>query len=166
MTGPHEIPAIARFRGTVDGLVGRARRVAAEERARGDAFTAANRNLAEQAKQRKVTATKPDVTPPELRAAATGFRTAERLPVEQLPDGAELLAPPPAPEPPRPAHVDPEPQDGGFLRPVSAPLVRRLERTPPPPAVDPAPRRTPATPPRRRPDDFDDDDFSTENVLY
>lgn len=165
MTGPQQTPALARFRGTVDGLVGRARRVTAEERERGAAFAAANRKLAEQAKQRKVTATKADVTPPELRTAATGFRTAQRLPVEQLPDGAELLAPPPAPEPPRaPAYTEPEPEDGSFLRPVTTRPPRRSDPKPPPP--DPAPRRAPAAPSRRRTDDYDDDDFSAENLLY
>lgn len=183
MTGPQfGLPdAITRFRAAVDGVVSRGRQIAAEERDRGAVFGAATRALADDVKQRTIAATKEDLTPRVLRDAAAGFRTAERLPVDALPDGEELIAaakpkpkPEPAPEPPRAA---PTYEDGGsILTPVQQRAGFTARRQREPPALDAAeswPPETPSVPSlqstaRRRPgyDEFDEDDFSNERFLY
>ncbi|KAA2264695.1 hypothetical protein F0L68_06280 [Solihabitans fulvus] len=94
MTGPQGMTeGFARFRSDLDAAVSRGKRASAEANERTEAFRGRTRELTDQVRARK---TKPDpgqLTTDDLRRVATGFRTSKRLPVEQLPTGAELLAP-------------------------------------------------------------------------
>jgi hypothetical protein len=84
--------AFARFRADLSAAVTRGRRAAAAAGERNAAARDRNRELAEQAKARQAGPGQ-QVTSSEVRRAATGFRDERGLPVEQFPDGVELLAP-------------------------------------------------------------------------
>lgn len=88
---------LARFRAEVGAAVTRARRASGEIGERNAQLRERTRDLARQARERRV---EPGAraTSADVREAATGFRTDRGLPVEQVPDAAELTAPqPPAP---------------------------------------------------------------------
>ena len=92
MTGIPE--AFAKFRADVEAAVTRGRRAAAAAGAANADQRTRNRELAEQARAKQV---RPDTQRPtseDVRRVATGFREDRGLPVERLPSGAELLAPP------------------------------------------------------------------------
>ncbi|MCP2165809.1 hypothetical protein [Goodfellowiella coeruleoviolacea] len=99
MTGPAHATsdAFARFRSEVDAALTRGRRAAAEASAVSAAFRNDNRELADRVRGRRVTPRRDELTGPALRRAATGFRQDQRLPVDQLPEGEELLADPAKP---------------------------------------------------------------------
>ncbi|NKE61928.1 hypothetical protein FXN61_36275 [Lentzea sp. PSKA42] len=83
---------LARFRAEVGAAVTRARRASGEIGERNAKLRERTRDLAAQARERKV---EPGarVTSADVREAATGFRGDRGLPVEQVPDAAELTAP-------------------------------------------------------------------------
>lgn len=91
MTGIPE--AFARFRSDVDAAVTRGRRAAAAAGERNAALRDRNRQLAEQARARQVRPDRHSATSGDVQRVAEGFRAHRGLPVEQLPTGAELLAP-------------------------------------------------------------------------
>ncbi|MEU0884515.1 hypothetical protein ABZ345_38490 [Lentzea sp. NPDC005914] len=86
--------ALGRFRSEVGAAVTRARRASGEIGERNAKLRERTRDLARQARERKV---EPDAqaTSADVREAATGFRTDRGLPVEQVPDAAELTTPAP-----------------------------------------------------------------------
>jgi hypothetical protein len=89
--------ALSRFRTEVGAAVTRARRAAGEIGERNAKLRERTRELAGQARERKVEPGA-QATSADVREAATGFRADRGLPVEQLPDAAELTTPqPPAP---------------------------------------------------------------------
>ncbi len=96
--------ALGRFRADVGAAVTRARRAAGEIGERNVKLRERTRDLARQARERRV---EPDAkaTTSDVREAATGFRNDRGLPVEQVPDAAELTAPP------APAPVEAKPSD-------------------------------------------------------
>ncbi|GLY52274.1 hypothetical protein [Lentzea sp. NBRC 102530] len=85
---------LARFRAEVGAAVTRARRASGEIGERNAKLRERTRDLAAQARERKV---EPGsrVTPADVREAATGFRSDRGLAVEQVPEAAELTAPRP-----------------------------------------------------------------------
>ncbi|MDT7782757.1 MAG: hypothetical protein QOF58_1176 [Pseudonocardiales bacterium] len=88
---------LARFRAEVGNAVTRARRASGEIGERNAKLRERTRDLARQARERRVEPGA-QATSPDVREAATGFRGDRGLPVEQTPDAAELTAPPaPAP---------------------------------------------------------------------
>ncbi|MFI6098980.1 hypothetical protein ACIA8G_25790 [Lentzea sp. NPDC051213] len=95
--------ALGRFRADVGAAVTRARRAAGEIGERNAKLRERTRDLAVQARERKVEPGA-QATAADVREAAKGFRTDRGLPVEQVPDAAELTTPAPAetviPEPP------------------------------------------------------------------
>ena len=98
--------AARRFIAEVDTALTRARRAAREARATSEEFRRDTGELGAQAKTGKLRGfRRGDVTPttPESRAEAVEFRTANGLPVEDLPDADTLTArlPAQAPEPVR-----------------------------------------------------------------
>jgi hypothetical protein len=84
--------AFARFRADLAAAVTRGRRAAADAGARNGAVRDRNRELAELARSRQVAAGQP-TTSPDVRRVANGFREERGLPVEQVPEGAEMFAP-------------------------------------------------------------------------
>jgi hypothetical protein len=84
--------ALGRFRAEVGAAVTRARRAAGEVGERNAKLRERTRELARQAQERRVVRGA-RATSSDVREAATGFRTDRGLPVEQLPDAAELTAP-------------------------------------------------------------------------
>lgn len=98
--------AARRFIAEVDTALTRARRATREARAVSEEFRRSTGELGAQAKTGKLRGVRRgEVTPtsPESRAEAVEFRTANGLPVEELPDADALIARLPAPAP------DPEP---------------------------------------------------------
>jgi hypothetical protein len=96
--------AAARYIADVDTALTRARRAAREARAVSEDFRRGTGELGAQAKKGKLRGVRrDDVTPTsaEPRAQAVEFRTANGLPVEELPDADALIARLPAPEPER-----------------------------------------------------------------
>ena len=98
--------AARRFIAEVDTALTRARRAAREARATSEQFRRSTGELGAQAKTGKLRGVRRgDVTPTaeEARAQAVEFRTANGLPVEELPGADALIArlPEPAPEPER-----------------------------------------------------------------
>lgn len=96
--------AARRFIAEVDTALTRARRAAREARAVSEQFRRSTGELGAQAKTGKLRGVRRgEVTPttPESRAEAVEFRTANGLPVEELPDADALIArlPAPAPDP-------------------------------------------------------------------
>lgn len=111
MTGQFR-DAAARFSAEVEAAMTRARRAAAEARARSAQFRKENGELAEQAKSGQLRDVRRDEVEPtsdEPHKAATEFRTAHGLPVEPLPDAAELLAN--LPTDPEPVAVEDDDED-------------------------------------------------------
>lgn len=88
--------SIAQFRADVGAAITRARRAAAEAGAANGALRKRTKDLAEQAKSWKISPDAHAATSPELRGSATGFRADQGLPVDRLPEAADLLTPPPA----------------------------------------------------------------------
>lgn len=88
---------LARFRAEVGAAVTRARRASGEIGQRNAELRERTRDLARQARERRVEPGA-QATPADLREAATGFRGDRGLPVEQVPDAAELTAPQPLAE--------------------------------------------------------------------
>ena len=86
---------LGRFRAEVGAAVTRASRAAGEIGERNAKLRERTRELAAQARERKVEAGA-QATSADVREAATGFRADRGLPVEQLPDAAELAAPRPS----------------------------------------------------------------------
>ncbi|RAS68761.1 hypothetical protein C8D87_102834 [Lentzea atacamensis] len=84
--------ALGRFRAEVGAAVTRARRAAGEVGARNAKLRERTHDLARQARERRVEPGA-QATSAEVREAANGFRSDRGLPVEQLPDAAELTAP-------------------------------------------------------------------------
>ncbi|MFS8101549.1 hypothetical protein LFM09_30935 [Lentzea alba] len=80
---------LGRFRAEVGAAVTRARRAAGEIGERNAKLRERTRELAAQARERRVEPGS-QATPADVREAASGFRTDRGLPVEQLPDAAEL----------------------------------------------------------------------------
>lgn len=104
MTDPRGLAdAIRQFSTELDAAVVRARRVAAEARETSAKFRRETRQLAERVKAGGAKTSPDGLTDERLRRAATGFRSDNGLPVEELPAGRELLAPPPASTPPQPS---------------------------------------------------------------
>ncbi len=91
---------LARFRAEVGNAVTRSRRAFGEIGERNAKLRERTRDLAVQARERK-TESGAQATSTDVREAATGFRSDRGLPVEQVPDPAELTVPAPAvvPEP-------------------------------------------------------------------
>ncbi|WP_439661875.1 hypothetical protein ACSHWB_10435 [Lentzea sp. HUAS TT2] len=85
---------LARFRAEVGAAVTRARRASGEIGERNAKLRERTRDLAAQARERKV---EPGAraTSADVREAATGFRADRGLAVEQVPEAAELTAPVP-----------------------------------------------------------------------
>ncbi|MBP2476186.1 hypothetical protein JOF53_005058 [Crossiella equi] len=127
---------IARFKAEIHAAVDYGSRAAAEAREHSDAFRTQTRELADQVRDRKLTPTREELTSPLARTEATDFRTAQRLPVDDLPEGEQLLAPPP-----------PESPDRGEQKQTKAPggWPSRMQNR----------RHT-----------GDDEDFSQEQILY
>ncbi|MBW4716006.1 hypothetical protein [Saccharothrix obliqua] len=92
MTGVPE--AFDRFRADLAAAVTRGRRAAAAAGAKNAALRDRNRESARQARDRAVRPGEHVPTPDDVRRVATGFREYRGLPVDRLPDAAELLAPP------------------------------------------------------------------------
>jgi hypothetical protein len=93
---------LARFRAEVGAAVTRARRASGEIGERNAQLRERTRDLARQARERRVEPSA-QATSADVREAAAGFRNDRGLPVEQVPDAAELTAPqPPAPVETRP----------------------------------------------------------------
>jgi hypothetical protein len=86
--------AFARFRADLDAAVSRGRRAAAEAAERGEGFERETTDLAAKVKAGQSRPQPGDLTPRDVRRAAEGFRTDTGLPVEDLPEGDALLAPP------------------------------------------------------------------------
>jgi hypothetical protein len=84
--------ALGRFRAEVGAAVTRARRAAGEVGERNAKLRERTRDLARQARERKVEPGA-QATSADVKEAATGFRNHRGLPVEQVPDVAELTAP-------------------------------------------------------------------------
>jgi hypothetical protein len=84
---------LGQFRSEVGAAVTRARRAAGEVGERNAKLRERTRELARQARERRVEPGA-QATAADVREAATGFRTERGLPVEQVPDAAELTAPP------------------------------------------------------------------------
>lgn len=86
---------LARFRADVGNAVTRARRASGEIGERNAKLRERTRDLAAHARERK---TEPgaQATSADVREAAAGFRSDRGLPVEQVPDAAELIAPQPS----------------------------------------------------------------------
>ncbi|SHE42461.1 hypothetical protein [Streptoalloteichus hindustanus] len=84
--------AVRRFRSAVDAAVDRGRRAVGEAGDRNAAFRRATGELADRVRRGAAPVRREELTPDRLRTAATGFRVDRRLPVEQLPQGAELLS--------------------------------------------------------------------------
>jgi hypothetical protein len=87
--------AVAKFTGTVDDALTRARRAAAEAREQATRFRAANKANVEQADSGDLHV--PEVTDPALRESATQFRLAQGLQLDSFPPDEELIQ---APNPP------------------------------------------------------------------
>ncbi|MDX8052137.1 hypothetical protein SK571_22345 [Lentzea sp. BCCO 10_0798] len=83
---------LARFRAEVGAAVTRARRASGEIGERNAKLRERTRDLAAQARERKVDPGA-QTTPDDLRNASAGFRADRGLAVEQVPDAAELTAP-------------------------------------------------------------------------
>jgi len=112
--------AFDRFRADLSAAVTRGRRAAAAAGERGAALRDRNRALAEQAKARQAAPGQQAATSPDVRRVATGFRVERGLPVEKLPDAAELLAPKePEKQPDAKANIVTPPTLGS--RPVAGP---------------------------------------------
>jgi hypothetical protein len=86
--------ALGRFRAEVGAAVTRARRAAGEVGERNAKLRERTRELARQARERKIEPGA-QATSSDVREAATGFRNDRGLPVEQVPDAVELTPPPP-----------------------------------------------------------------------
>jgi len=84
--------ALSRFRAEVGAAVTRARRAAGDIGERNAKLRERTRDLADKARERKV---EPGAraTSADVRESSTGFRHDRGLPVEQVPDVAELTAP-------------------------------------------------------------------------
>ncbi|QFU93941.1 hypothetical protein [Amycolatopsis sp. YIM 10] len=117
--------AAARFRATVQNAVTHSERVAGEAKARSDRHRAENAALAQQFRARRLAGSDPTPTSPALRAAASGFRVRNALPVENLPSAAELV-PIRKRERPKPARVGDEDEDFSQER-----IMRRVDGTRP-----------------------------------
>jgi hypothetical protein len=89
---------LARFRAEVGAAVTRARRASGEIGERNAKLRERTRDLAAQARERKVEPGA-QATPADVRESSAGFRTDRGLAVEQVPDAAELTAPVPVPVP-------------------------------------------------------------------
>jgi hypothetical protein len=85
---------LARFRAEVGAAVTRARRASGEIGERNAKLRERTRDLAAQARERKVEPGA-QATPADVREVATGFRVDRGLAVEQVPDVAEVTAPVP-----------------------------------------------------------------------
>jgi hypothetical protein len=85
---------LARFRAEVGAAVTRARRASGEIGERNAKLREHTRDLAGQARERRVEPGA-QATSADVCAAAKGFRDDRGLPVEQVPDAAELTAPVP-----------------------------------------------------------------------
>lgn len=85
---------LARFRAEVGAAVTRARRASGEIGERNAKLRERTRDLAAQARERKVEPGAP-ATSADVREAAAGFRADRGLAVEQVPDVAEVTAPVP-----------------------------------------------------------------------
>lgn len=90
---------LARFRAEVGAAVTRARRASGEIGERNAQLRERTRDLARQARERRVEPGA-QATSADVREAAAGFRDDRGLPVEQVPDAAELTAPAPVETPP------------------------------------------------------------------
>ena len=84
--------AFARFRADLAAAVTRGRRAASDAGVRNGAARDRNRELADQARAKRAGAHQ-RATSTDVRRVANGFREERGLPVENLPEGAELLAP-------------------------------------------------------------------------
>jgi hypothetical protein len=91
--------ALGRFRAEVGAAVTRAHRAAGEAGERNAELRERTRELARQARERRVGPGAP-ATSADLREAATGFREDRGLPVERVPELA-------APQPPAPVETAP-----------------------------------------------------------
>ena len=85
--------ALGRFRAEVGAAITRARRAAGEVGERTATLRERTRELARQARERRAEPGA-QATSSHVREAATGFRNDRGLPVEQVPDAAELTSPP------------------------------------------------------------------------
>ncbi|MDX8032348.1 hypothetical protein SK803_19205 [Lentzea sp. BCCO 10_0856] len=85
---------LARFRSEVGAAVTRSRRASGEIGERNAKLRERTRDLARQARERRVEPGA-QATSADVREAAKGFRDHRGLPVEQVPDAAELTAPAP-----------------------------------------------------------------------
>lgn len=85
--------AVRQFSSELDTAVVRARRVAAEARETSAKFRRETRQLADQVKSGTTKVSRGQLTDDGLRRAATGFRRDNGLPVQELPNGADLVRP-------------------------------------------------------------------------
>jgi hypothetical protein len=109
--------AMARFRADVGAALGRGQRAAAEAGERNAAFKGRTRELADKVRAREVRPEAAELTSEGMRRSAASFRSDNGLPVERLPEGAELLGPAPGEQR--------QPTTFGAVRPP-APGGRRL----------------------------------------
>jgi hypothetical protein len=107
--------SVSRFSAELDAAVVRARHAASEARETSAKFRRETRQLAESVRSGTGKVTAADLTSDPLRRAAAGFRGDHGLPVEKLPSGPELLAPPP-PAPPAPVTPGPPATTGSGRR--------------------------------------------------
>lgn len=84
--------AMNQFRSDVDAAVARGSRAAADARARTAAFKGATRDLVGKVRSGQQRPSAGELTSSGLRRAAASFRADEGLPVDRLPEGAELIA--------------------------------------------------------------------------
>ncbi|HWC83908.1 MAG TPA: hypothetical protein VG756_28450 [Pseudonocardiaceae bacterium] len=144
MTGPGFSDVLTQFSAELDAAVVRARRVSAEARETSAKFRRETRQMADKVRGGGVRVTPGELTDDRLRRAASGFRADHGLPVDKLPEGAELLRPA--------APQRPEQQVTSANQPFGAPATPGAPRT---------------TPPSRRvpPPSDDDEDFSQARIM-
>ena len=160
--------AARRFIAEVDTALTRARRAAREARATSEQFRRSTGELGAQAKTGKLRGVRRgDVTPTneESRAQAVEFRTANGLPVEELPGADALIArlPSPAPEPVRENEDFSQHQVLFDVDAPDAPAETESGDTDPAEDGEMAGIDSPGAEPTRTSDD--DEDFSQQRIL-
>ena len=158
--------AARRFIADVDSALTRAKRAAREARAVSEDFRRSTGELGAQAKTGKLRGVRRGevrATTPESREQAVEFRTANGLPVDDLPDADALLARLPAPAPEKTPERDDFSQRG-VLFDVDT-HQEPAETAADPAAEEEMPRIDSPAPERTRTSD-EDEDFSQQRILF
>ncbi len=159
--------AAARFKAEVEAAVTRARRAASEAKAQSADFRRGTDDLTNQARTGRLRIRRSQVQPtsPDAREDATKFRTANDLPVEDLPDADELTRRPAPAEAPPPQHEDEDFSQRQLLididardEPAAAPPAPRVDQT-----SDESARPRIDSPKRARDENHD---FSQQRILF